>query len=88
MTTAVLKEFGYTTASQSAQILSTLRHGEEITQLDAWGRFRCSRLAARINDLRAAGHPIVSELRLTPGGKRVAFYRYLTSGEQLRLGVG
>jgi len=50
-------------------------------------RFGSFRLSARVLELRAAGHPIVTDYK-TKNGKRFASYRYLTSAEQLRLGVG
>ena len=89
MTTALLREFGYqqTAASQSNLILRALRQGEEVTALDALGRWGCFRLAARVQELRLAGHPILTETRLV-NGKRIARYRYLSSAEQLLLGVG
>ena len=36
--------------------------------------FRCFRLAARVKELRAQGHPIVTEMK-EEGGKRYATYR-------------
>ena len=56
---------------------------EGITQLDALRPIRdggagCFRLAARIADLRAAGHDIHSEMVTTDSGKRVARYTLVT----------
>ena len=60
--------------SQSEQILSYLRTGAGITAYEALERFRCLRLAARVDELRRAGHPIrVERLRLGRG-KVVALY--------------
>lgn len=40
------------TDSQNKSILSHLRTGETITQLEAYNKFGCTRLSARIYDLR------------------------------------
>lgn len=47
--------------SQCDRILEAMKRGEAVTQLDAWARFGCSRLAARAKDLRDEGHDIASE---------------------------
>lgn len=64
--------------TQTEMILAALRRGERLTPLDALRRFGCFRLAARIDDLRRAGHEIVTETRETDG-KRYAVY-HLTHG--------
>ena len=46
--------------SQNANILARLQEGKTISPIDALIDFRCFRLAARINDLRNAGHNIVT----------------------------
>ena len=46
--------------SQNANILARLQEGETISPIEALIDFRCFRLAARINDLRNAGHNIVT----------------------------
>jgi len=48
--------------SQNAQILQWLRDGKPITPLLALELFGCFRLAARIQELQAAGHHIDSKL--------------------------
>ncbi len=45
--------------TQNEQILAWLRH-DPITQQEALQMFGCMRLASRINDLRNAGHNIVT----------------------------
>jgi len=50
-----------TTKSQTQQILEALESGSGLTALDAQERFGIMRLAARINDLRASGHNIISQ---------------------------
>lgn len=59
--------------SQTEMILSYLRRRGSITALDAF-RMGCLRLAARINDLRADGHQIVSK-RETKRGKTYSRYQ-------------
>jgi|DEB0MinimDraft_6_1074348.scaffolds.fasta_scaffold09803_4 hypothetical protein len=44
--------------SQLKQILEALENGEVLTQKEAYERFNCTRLAARINDLQKLGHTI------------------------------
>lgn len=60
------------TASQCSKILAWLKAGKTLTALDALDEFGCNRLAARIADLRNAGHAIESK-RITvfnrDGGK-------------------
>ena len=48
--------------SQNDRILDWLQKGKTLTPLEALNRFDCFRLAARINDLRAEGYPIHSEI--------------------------
>lgn len=60
--------------SQSLRILAALKRGRGMTSLQALNDFGCLRLAARINDLRNMGYPIVSEIVTLKDGKRVAFY--------------
>lgn len=45
---------------QTEQILDYMRKYGEITPLDAMKEIGCMRLAARISDLRKAGHNITS----------------------------
>ncbi|MBS6026335.1 MAG: helix-turn-helix domain-containing protein [Haemophilus pittmaniae] len=63
-----------TSQSQCATILRALRNGERLTQLDAYSRFNCTRLGARIYDLKKRGHNIISKMITVPSGKRVAQY--------------
>lgn len=71
--------------SQCASILSWLRAGKPLTPLIALDQFGCFRLAARINNLRDAGHTISSTMITVTnrdGSKsRVAEYRLL--GEEV-----
>lgn len=87
-------------STQRQSILAHLEAGHTLTAIKALERFRCFRLAARIEELRRAGHEIISEMVATPGGAKVAEYRLvekpvpagvLRPGEQVRLfdpGIG
>ena len=59
--------------TQTAAILAHLQT-RELTPLEALDLYGCFRLAARIDELRAAGHDIVTRIE-TRGGKRFASYR-------------
>lgn len=47
--------------SQCDRLLEAMKRGESVTQIDAWARFGCSRLAARVRDLRDEGVEIRAE---------------------------
>jgi hypothetical protein len=59
--------------SQANQILQCLESGASLTAIDALKRFGCLRLAARIEDLRSEGHPILTTM-VTKNDSRVARY--------------
>ena len=59
--------------SQSQQVLEHLRSGN-LTAMEAFGRYGTFRLAARIADLRQAGHIIDTHTLRLHNGKRVACY--------------
>ena len=61
------------TKAQCTRILRYLKRGNSITPVSALSRFRCMRLAARIADLRDAGHRITSRI-MQRNGKRFAAY--------------
>jgi hypothetical protein len=62
--------------TQTRVILRMLEQRPDgITAMDALREAACLRLAARIADLKAAGHDISSEMVTVPSGKRVARYR-------------
>ena len=48
------------TTSQNSYILEHLQTGKTLSPIEALIDFRCFRLAARINELRKAGHNIVT----------------------------
>jgi hypothetical protein len=58
--------------SQTNEILAYMEK-KPITPIEALKRFGCLRLAARINDLRDAGHFINTEL-VVKNGKKFARY--------------
>jgi hypothetical protein len=60
--------------SQCQQVLKWLRRHRGISSWQAIQSMRCTRLAARIAELRQRGHRIVSETVRT-NGKRVSVYR-------------
>jgi hypothetical protein len=62
-------------STQRQSILAHLEAGHTLTAVEALERFGCFRLAARVEELRRAGHEIVSEMIATPSGARVAEYR-------------
>jgi hypothetical protein len=63
-----------TTQSQTDRILDHLCTGGTLTTKDAWKRFGCARLAARILDLKRMGYLIEAE-RIKVGKKSVARYK-------------
>lgn len=60
--------------TQTQLVLDALRRGP-LTPLEALNGFGCFRLAARVEELRKAGHAISVERHKLPSGKRVAKYR-------------
>lgn len=63
-----------TLPTQADQILAHLESGQTITPIEALELYRCFRLAARIADLKALGHNILTEMVESPEGKRYARY--------------
>ena len=57
----------------TAKVLAALKRGERLSQIDAFNRFRTTRLAAIIWNLRKAGHDISAEI-IQNGGTRYAIY--------------
>jgi hypothetical protein len=62
------------TTTQSAKVLYHLQNYGSLTALEALELFHCFRLAARINDLKKAGHDIQMEMKKLKNGKKVAEY--------------
>ena len=61
--------------TQTTEILKHLQRNGSITPMIALRRYGCYRLAARINDLRAKGHGIETNL-IERNHKRFAMYTY------------
>lgn len=60
--------------SQCSDILQHMQSKGPITPIEALNDYGCFRLAARINDLREAGHDIKTSSLELPNGKVVAQY--------------
>lgn len=63
--------------NQTERILQHLRAGNSLTPLEALQWFGCLRLAARVLNLREAGHNVISVPMKLRNGKRVACYRLI-----------
>jgi len=59
--------------AQTTAILKCLEKGHKLTPMNALEKFKCFRLSARINDLRNAGHHIITKI-VKKDGKRFAQY--------------
>jgi len=62
--------------SQKSDILEHLQKGNTLTHLECENLFNCSRIAARIDDLKKEGHAVKSRMIRTRTGKYVAQYFY------------
>ena len=60
-----------------------LDQGKTLTSMEALTKFRCFRLASRINDLKKAGYPVAKRMIEIDSGKKVAQYFKETSNEQM-----
>lgn len=69
-----------TSQTQNSKILKALLNGERLTQLDAYTRFNCTRLGARIYDIKNMNeeykNKVVDRWVVLPSGKRVKEYRF------------
>ncbi len=63
-------------ASQAEAILAHLECFGSIDPATALSAYGCFRLAARVNELRAAGHAIRTNMVRSREGKRYAQYEY------------
>lgn len=70
--------------SQRSRVLAWLEEGNSLTAAEAVERFGVYRLAAIIFDLRAAGHPVQSEMTVGVNryGERVSFACYCLPPEE------
>jgi hypothetical protein len=64
----------HTRPNQSALILAYMQRGQRIDAMRALSMFRCFRLAARIGELREAGHDIKTDMVDNQNGGRHAEY--------------
>ena len=62
------------TTTQSAKVLYHLQNYGSLNAIQALDLFNCFRLAARINDLKEAGHDIQMEMKRLKNGKKIAVY--------------
>ena len=64
--------------SQTDMVLAYMRRYGGITTLDAFVDLGCTRLSARIKDLKKAGYPVgkKQESSLNRFGKKVTYTRY------------
>ena len=64
--------------TQTQKILQHLRDHGSITSMEAYERFGCTRLSARIKDLRDEGHSIASDWETAKNrdGVTISFARY------------
>ena len=67
------------TESQNLQIAKWLRDNGSIHFFTALEEFACSRLSARIHDLKQRGLDILTVPMKLPNGKRVALYRWIAT---------
>jgi len=67
--------------TQNEMILEHLQEGHSLTPRDALEKFGVMRLAARINDLRAAGHPIRTDIIVVPTRVGIANVAEYSLGE-------
>ena len=65
--------------AQSQQILEYMQKNGSITPLEALNLFGCMRLGARIYDLKAAGHQILTIMTFSDpeNGRQKRFARYI-----------
>ena len=64
-------------ATQCELILKDLKKGRKVNPLIALSKYKCLRLASRINDLRADGHSIETKLVKNKDGKKKFAEYYL-----------
>lgn len=71
------------TRTQCERIKAYLLNGGEVTQLQAYDLFGCTRLASRIHDLKKEGMDIVDRWVKPPGGAVIKAYRLATHQYEL-----
>ena len=68
--------------TQNKQIFEWLKNGNRVNQLMSYDQFGCTRLAARIYDLKQMGHTIGKYTIVTPNKKQYAEYYLQKEKEQ------
>ena len=68
--------------TQNKQIFEWLKKGNRVNQLMSYDQFGCTRLAARIYDLKQMGHTIGKYTVVTPNKKQYAEYFLQKEKEQ------
>lgn len=71
-----------TIETQNRQIFEWLKNGNRVNQLMSYEQFGCTRLAARIYDLKQMGHTIGKYTIVTPNKKQYAEYYLQKEKEQ------
>ncbi|MEK9909147.1 MAG: helix-turn-helix domain-containing protein [Candidatus Thalassarchaeaceae archaeon] len=67
--------------TQNEMILKHLQEGHSLTPKEALKKFGVMRLAARINNLRAAGHSIKTDIIVVPTQEGIANVAKYSLGE-------
>ena len=69
---------------QTQMVLRYMQENGAITQCEAFKEIGCSRLAARVKDLKKAGYPITKVMETTRNryGKKVSFAKYSLKKEE------
>ena len=65
------------TLSQNKAVIKYLKKHRTLTAMEALAKFKCFRLASRINDLRNYGYIIRTHMIYESNGKRYAKYQYI-----------
>lgn len=73
--------------NQTEAVLRHLRHRGSITPLQALQDYGIFRLAARVAELRSAGHDIETATVRLPSGKEIAQYRLIEPETQIGAGL-
>lgn len=72
---------------QSEKILEALKNGDHITAIDALNRFKCFRLASRVNELRKLGWNIQMTMVKSHTGSKYGSYWLDRSAPQAKTGT-
>lgn len=69
--------------TQTDMVLDHLKRNGSITQMEATNEYGCTRLSARIKELREAGHKIDRKMETAPNryGRKISYARYMMPQE-------